>query len=214
MIYGSLDQTANREQLNLFHTKPTPWSSQIWPPEGLTSKSSKMWPSMIFPVAPVPSFTQVGFTAQASRKGWAYSLVTQTELVFLMDLQLFLSWPLLTCPLPNSLDSRPTNFSSNLVIGTIPQEHLDAKTEYVSETLVLPNSGLMALGTAIKRSQKMYDKIQSSASNESYVRSEEFVLNSKGFSGTKNEEASVDAIFQVWKPLEAGKSAWPTTVKQ
>jgi len=42
MIYGSLDQTANREQLNLFHTKPTPWSSQIWPPEGLTSKSSKM----------------------------------------------------------------------------------------------------------------------------------------------------------------------------
>lgn len=124
-----------------------------------------------------------------------------------MDLQLFLSWPLLTCPLPNSLDSRPTNFSSNLVIGTIPQEHLDAKTEYVSETLVFPKSGLMALGTAVKRSQKMYDKIQSSSSNESYVRSEEFVLNSKGFSGTKNEEASVDAIFQVWKPLEAGKSA-------
>ncbi|KAI9620163.1 hypothetical protein KEM48_008282 [Puccinia striiformis f. sp. tritici PST-130] len=83
-----------------------------------------------------------------------------------------------------------------LVIGTIPRELLDAETEYVRETLVSPNSALIALGTVVKRAQKMYEKSQSTASNESYRRSKEFVLNGKGFSGTKNEEASIHLIFQ------------------
>jgi len=216
LIYGALDQTARREQLNSFRIGQT----NILVVTDLAARGIDIpiLENVInydFPSSARAFVHRVGRTARAGRKGWAYSLVTQTELPFLMDLQLFLSRPLLTCPLPVSLlDSGPTDFSSNLVIGTIPRELLDAETEYVRETLISPNSALIALGTVVKRAQKMYEKSQSTASNESYRRSKEFVLNGKGFSGTKNEEASIHAIFQDRKPLAAGKSARPTSVKK
>ncbi|KNZ56903.1 hypothetical protein VP01_228g6 [Puccinia sorghi] len=215
LIYGALDQTARREQLNSFRIGQT----NILVVTDLAARGIDIpiLENVInydFPSSARAFVHRVGRTARAGRKGWAYSLVTQTELPFLMDLQLFLSRPLLTCPLSDSLDSAPTDFSSNLVIGTIPRDLLDAETEYVRETLVSSNSALIALGTVVKRAQKMYEKSQSTASNESYRRSKEFVLNGKGFSGTKNEEASVHAIFQDRKSLDSGKNQLLAKVNQ
>ncbi|PLW41748.1 hypothetical protein PCASD_05698 [Puccinia coronata f. sp. avenae] len=196
LIYGALDQTARREQLNAFRIGQT----NILVVTDLAARGIDIpiLENVInydFPSSARAFVHRVGRTARAGRKGWAYSLVTQSELPFLMDLQLFLSRPLLTCPLADDPDSSQIDFSSSLVIGTIPRELLDAETEYVRETLVSPNSALIALSAVVKRAQKMYEKSQSTASNESYRRSKEFVLNGKGFSGTKTEEASVHLIF-------------------
>ncbi|KAI9620057.1 hypothetical protein KEM48_008332 [Puccinia striiformis f. sp. tritici PST-130] len=198
LIYGALDQIARREQLQAFRLGQT----NIMVVTDLAARGIDIpiLENVInfdFPSSARAFVHRVGRTARAGRKGWAYSLVTQSELPFLMDLQLFLSRPLLTCPLPVNADSSQTDFTSSLVIGTIPRELLDAETEYVRETLVSPNSALIAL--------KMYEKSQSTASNESYRRSKEFVLNGKGFSGTKNEEASIHLIFQNRKQESGGK---------
>ncbi|KNE90219.1 hypothetical protein PSTG_16326 [Puccinia striiformis f. sp. tritici PST-78] len=206
LIYGALDQIARREQLQAFRLGQT----NIMVVTDLAARGIDIpiLENVInfdFPSSARAFVHRVGRTARAGRKGWAYSLVTQSELPFLMDLQLFLSRPLLTCPLPVNADSSQTDFTSSLVIGTIPRELLDAETEYVRETLVSPNSALIALGTVVKRAQKMYEKSQSTASNESYRRSKEFVLNGKGFSGTKNEEASIHLIFQNRKQESGGK---------
>ncbi|KAA1098535.1 ATP-dependent RNA helicase dbp10 [Puccinia graminis f. sp. tritici] len=197
LIYGALDQTARREQLDSFRLGQT----NILVVTDLAARGIDIpiLENVInydFPSSARAFVHRVGRTARAGRKGWAYSLITQSELPFLMDLQLFLSRPLLACPLPANEDPSQTDFSSSLVIGTIPRELLDAETEYVRETLVSPNSALIALATVVKRAQKMYEKSQSTASNESHRRAKEFVLNGKGFSGAKNEEASIHLIFK------------------
>ncbi|OAV95150.1 hypothetical protein PTTG_03841 [Puccinia triticina 1-1 BBBD Race 1] len=196
LIYGALDQTARREQLDSFRLGQT----NILVVTDLAARGIDIpiLENVInydFPSSARAFVHRVGRTARAGRKGWAYSLVTQSELPFLMDLQLFLSRPLLACPTPATEDPSQVDFSSSLVIGTIPRELLDAETEYVRETLVSPNSALIALAGVVKRAQKMYEKSQSTASNESHRRAKEFVLNGKGFSGAKNEEASIHLIF-------------------
>ncbi|KAI8454973.1 P-loop containing nucleoside triphosphate hydrolase protein [Phakopsora pachyrhizi] len=171
-IYGTLDQTARQSQLNAFRSGRT--RILVVTDLGARGIDIPILENVInydFPSSSRAFVHRVGRTARAGRKGWAYSLVTQTELPFLMDLQLFLSRPLVTCPIASHESVHDCNFSSNLVLGTIPRDRLDAETEYVRETLVSPDSSLLALDKVVKRAQKMYEKSQSKASAESYRRS-------------------------------------------
>ncbi|CAH7681298.1 P-loop containing nucleoside triphosphate hydrolase protein [Phakopsora pachyrhizi] len=195
-IYGTLDQTARQSQLNAFRSGRT--RILVVTDLGARGIDIPILENVInydFPSSSRAFVHRVGRTARAGRKGWAYSLVTQTELPFLMDLQLFLSRPLVTCPIASHESVHDCNFSSNLVLGTIPRDRLDAETEYVRETLVSPDSSLLALDKVVKRAQKMYEKSQSKASAESYRRSKALVQAERGLAGTSGEEAAAHLIF-------------------
>ncbi|EGG13117.1 uncharacterized protein MELLADRAFT_32308 [Melampsora larici-populina 98AG31] len=199
-IYGALDQAARRNQLNAFRAGRT----NILVVTDLAARGIDIpiLENVInydFPSSARAFVHRVGRTARAGRKGWAYSLVTQTELPYLMDLQLFLSRPLLTCPLHPEVSQNP-DFSANLVLGTLPRERLDSEAEYVRETLVGPNSSLVALTEVVRRAQKMYIRSQSTASAESYRRSKALVLAGEGLTGTSKEEAATHPIFGAPSP--------------
>jgi hypothetical protein len=55
-----------------------------------------------------------------------------TELPYLLDLQLFLGRPLVSS---KNYTPAPDAFSSSLVLGTMPRETLDANVEYISTSL-------------------------------------------------------------------------------
>lgn len=212
-IYGALDQVARREQLDAFRTGRT----NILVVTDLAARGIDIpiLENVInydFPSSARAFVHRVGRTARAGRKGWAYSLITQSELPFLMDLQLFLSRPLITCPISSNVDASSVNFSTNLVIGTLPRDRLDAEAEYAHEALISPNSSLIALSGVVKRAQKMYEKSQSNASNESYRRAKDFLSSGKGFGGTQNEEASTHLIFKTAQNQKA-KSVTPSNLK-
>lgn len=200
-IYGALDQAARRNQLNAFRAGRT----NILVVTDLAARGIDIpilenVVNYDFPSSARAFVHRVGRTARAGRKGWAYSMVTQTELPFLMDLQLFLSRPLLTCPLSGEA-SKDTDFSANLVLGTLPRERLDSEAEYVRETLVRPNSSLIALTEVVRRAQKMYVKSQSTASAESYRRAKAMVAAGEGLTGTSKEESATHPIFGVQQPI-------------
>ncbi|MBW0517959.1 hypothetical protein O181_057674 [Austropuccinia psidii MF-1] len=196
-IYGSLDQIARRNQLGDFRAGRT----NILVVTDLAARGIDIpiLENVInydFSSSARAFVHRVGRTARAGRQGWAYSLVTRADLPYLLDLQLFLSRPLLACPI--SLNSTQTpDFSSNLIIGSIPRDRLDAENEYVRETLILPNSSLLAISTVVKRAQKMYEKSQSAASTESYRRAKALISSSQLFGEMGCEESTIHLIFQI-----------------
>jgi len=191
-IYGSLDQTNRSMQLADFREGRT----NILVVTDLASRGIDipLLENVInydFPVGSRSFVHRVGRTARAGRRGWAYSLMTNHELPHLLDLELFLTRPLLPSPVPSS-----TSFSSNLVIGTIPRGIIDSELEHIQTVLIDPNTSLIALqGTAI-RGHKMYERSTAKASPESYRRAKELIKTGRGLAGSNLlEETSVHPIF-------------------
>lgn len=189
-IYGAMDQVARLSQLGRFRAGKT--SVMVVTDLAARGIDIPLLPNVInydFPTSARTFVHRVGRTARAGRKGWAYSFVTNSELPHLFDLQLFLGRPLI--PAPTSTD----DFANNLVLGTVPRDRLDLDSDHFRSNILEPSSTLMSLLGVAEKGQKMYEKSQGKASQESYRRTKELISGSKGLAGSEREEDGIHPIF-------------------
>ena len=201
-IYGSLDQAARRNQLNNFRAgRTTIMVVTDLAARGIDIPILSNVVNYDFPVGSRTFVHRVGRTARAGRKGWAYSFVTNSELAHLYDLQLFLGRPLLVAPLaPGSITD--AHYSTNLILGSLPRDRVDLESDHFRTNILEPNSTLVALLGVAEKGQKMYERSQGKASQESYRRAKELTQSAKGLAGSEREEEGVHPIFaEVLGPL-------------
>lgn len=164
-----------------------------------------------FPGSPRVFVHRVGRTARAGRRGWAWSLFTANELPFLCDLQLFLARPLVSTPKIEAghVKSQDTDeidqgldLHGNLVVGTFARDALDNETEYITGSLSHANSAvsvaLPALKQVVGRAQKLYERSQSKASQESYRRAKAMTKDSGtkwALAGSASEDTTVHDVL-------------------
>ena len=196
-IYGNLDQSARTSQLASFRSGTT----QVLVVTDLAARGIDI-PILSnvvnydFPIGSRTFVHRVGRTARAGRKGWAYSFVTNSELAHLYDLQLFLGRPLVVAPIMHSPHNDILDYSNNLILGTVHREKIDMENDHFRSTLLEPSSSLIALLEVMDKSQKMYERSQMKASQESHRRAKELSSSGiKGLAGSEREEEGVHPIF-------------------
>jgi ATP-dependent RNA helicase DDX54/DBP10 len=175
-VYGTLDQTARHIQINNFRngisnilivTDVAARGIDIPILENVINydfvDSSKVF------------IHRVGRAARAGRRGWAYSLVTPEELPYLMDLQLFLSRKLV-CGNNEAIENG-YDYSSDIVIGSIPRELIDDDSEWV-RSRVAADAELTGHQQTAVNGYKLYCRTRPSAAAESYTRAKELLKSS------------------------------------
>lgn len=189
-IYGSMDQSARRSQLGRFRSGKT--SIMVVTDLAARGIDIPLLPNVVnydFPASARTFVHRVGRTARAGRKGWAYSFIINSELAHLFDLQLFLGRPLITAP--TDVD----DYANNLVLGTMPRDRLDLDNDHFRSNMLEDSSTLSALLAVAEKGQKMYERSQTKASQESYRRAKELVSSAKGLAGSEREVEGVHPIF-------------------
>lgn len=196
-IYGSLDQTARKQQMDKFRRGET--SLLVVTDVAARGIDIPVLEHVInydFPTGARIFVHRVGRTARAGRKGWAWSFITNTELPFLLDLQLFLGKPLVT---PKSAERNAQGAADNtnqLILGTIPRDTLDADTEYIATSLREAAPHLVPLKDVVRKGQAMYERSQGKASQESYRRAKSMMKDEEwGLAGSPNELSSTHPVF-------------------
>lgn len=174
-IYGTLDQTARKEQLYRFRAGIA--SVMVVTDIAARGLDIPVLANVInysLPSSPKVFVHRVGRTARAGRKGWAYSIIRDIDLPYLLDLEVFLGRKLML-PLQASkeLDAqRDISYNERLVVGSLPRDLLELQMEHV-ETLLNRDYDLNNLKIVALRGEKLYNKTKGSASKESVKRSKQ-----------------------------------------
>ncbi|GAA96101.1 uncharacterized protein L969DRAFT_48536 [Mixia osmundae IAM 14324] len=196
-IYGSMDQEARRGQLNNFRAgRSNVLVVTDLAARGIDIPILENVVNYDFPAGARNFIHRVGRTARAGRPGWAYSLVTTTELPFLLDLELFLGRPIAACPLKQTSAER-IDYSSQLVLGTLPRDRLDQEVEHLASVLLGPSVTLQTLKNVARKGQRMYEKSQPKASAASHRRAKDMSQLGDGLAGAAKEAASMHPVFRV-----------------
>lgn len=191
-IYGSLDQSARRSQLAAFRAGRT----QLLVVTDLAARGIDI-PILSnvvnydFPAGSRTFVHRVGRTARAGRKGWAYSFVTNSELAYLYDLQLFLGRSLVVAP------QKCDSYSENITLGTLPRDQLDLENDHFKNALLEASPTLQSLLGVAEKGQKMYERSQAKASQESHRRAKELLTGkqNRGLAGSEREVEGIHPIF-------------------
>ncbi|KAI0537663.1 P-loop containing nucleoside triphosphate hydrolase protein [Xylaria digitata] len=176
-VYGSLDQTARKTQVENFRRG----RSNILVVTDVAARGIDI-PLLYnainysFPATPKLYIHRVGRVARAGMRGWAYSLVKDTDVPYLLDLQLFLGQKLV---LGKDGKGAPS-FTSDMVVGAPLRSKVENHTEWLNK-LLTDESDLTVLQRVSDKAEKLYLKTRNSASSQSARRSREVVA-SKGFS--------------------------------
>ncbi|KAI0968959.1 ATP-dependent RNA helicase DBP10 [Xylaria arbuscula] len=176
-VYGSLDQTARKTQVDNFRRG----RSNILVVTDVAARGIDI-PLLFnavnysFPATPKLYIHRVGRVARAGMRGWAYSLVKDTDVPYLLDLQLFLGQKLV---LGKESKGAPS-YTSDMVVGAPLRSKVENYTEWLNK-LLSDNSDVAALQRVSDKAEKLYLKTRNSASSQSARRSRE-VVSSKGFS--------------------------------
>ncbi|KAI1749905.1 ATP-dependent RNA helicase DBP10 [Xylaria castorea] len=176
-VYGSLDQTARKTQVENFRRG----RSNILVVTDVAARGIDI-PLLFntinysFPATPKLYIHRVGRVARAGMRGWAYSLVKDTDVPYLLDLQLFLSQKLV---LGKDGKGAP-NFTTDMIVGAPVRSKVENYTEWLNK-LLSDDSDLTALLRVSEKAEKLYLKTRNSASSQSARRAREVVA-SKGFS--------------------------------
>lgn len=174
-IYGALDQVARTHQMDRFRKGVT--SILVVTDVAARGIDIPVLENVVnydFPQGARVFVHRVGRTARAGRPGWAWSLVMNKELPYLLDLQLFLGRPL-TSEVPAGGD---TVYTENLVLGAFERERIDEEVEYV-RSLDDVNHALPSLRAVMERGHKMYERSKGKASPPSYQRAKEMTKDPK-----------------------------------
>jgi ATP-dependent RNA helicase DDX54/DBP10 len=170
-IYGSLDQSARTFQMDQFRRGLT--SILVVTDVAARGIDIPVLENVVnydFPQGSRVFVHRVGRTARAGRQGWAWSFVTNTELPYLLDLQLFLGRPLKS----DVAEDGDQVYTENMVLGTFERERIDADVEFM-RTLDESDHSLPALREVMKRGQAMYERSKGKASQASYKRAKEMM---------------------------------------
>jgi ATP-dependent RNA helicase DDX54/DBP10 len=132
-----------------------------------------------FPSQPKIFVHRVGRTARAGRKGWSYSLIRDSDVPYLIDLQLFLGKRLLCGRQPGK--ERP-NFAQDVIVGSFIADELEPMVERV-QGLHGKEEDLVDLRAVAGKGEAQYIRTRNSASSQSVRRAKE-LLASRSLSGT------------------------------
>jgi ATP-dependent RNA helicase DDX54/DBP10 len=174
VVYGNLDQTARKEQVEEFRAGLT----RILVVTDVAARGVDM-PHINhvinydFPSQPKIFVHRVGRTARAGRKGWAYSLVRHVDLPYLIDLQMFLGKPLV---LGRSSDN--PNYAEDFVIGSLAPYQLEPSVELVNKQLT-DDEDLVNLLNVADKGERQYQRTRNQASNQSVHRAKEMANDPK-----------------------------------
>ncbi|KAF2164947.1 hypothetical protein M409DRAFT_24849 [Zasmidium cellare ATCC 36951] len=165
-VYGSLDQTARKMQVQDFRSGLT--NILVVTDVAARGLDIPVLANVInydFPSQPKIFVHRVGRTARADKEGWSYSLVTGSDMPYLLDLQLFLSRKLVM----GRGDSESGMFKDAIVVGAMMRDKLE---QYNEETLKLLNedSDLAGMRDVAAKGEKQYLRTRNSASAESVKR--------------------------------------------
>jgi ATP-dependent RNA helicase DDX54/DBP10 len=170
-VYGALDQTARMMQIQAFREGRT----HILVVTDVAARGIDipiLWNviNYDFPSQPKIFVHRVGRTARAGRKGWSYSLVQDTDLPYLIDLQLFLGRRLILGRSAGNVVS----FAEDVVVGALPRDTLSSCCEWVIK-LLEESVDVDTLRTVAGKGEKLYKKTRNSASTESVKRAKESI---------------------------------------
>jgi ATP-dependent RNA helicase DDX54/DBP10 len=173
-VYGNLDQTARKEQVEDFRSGLT----RILVVTDVAARGVDM-PHINhvinydFPSQPKIFVHRVGRTARAGRKGWAYSLCRHVDLPYLIDLQLFLGKPLVV-----GRSSTEPNYAEDFVVGSLAPYQLETSVELVNKQLT-DDEDLVNLLNVAEKGERQYQRTRNQASNQSVHRAKEMVASTK-----------------------------------
>ncbi|KAG5733691.1 ATP-dependent RNA helicase DBP10 [Termitomyces sp. T112] len=170
-IYGSLDQSARTFQMDQFRRGIT--SILVVTDVAARGIDIPVLENVVnydFPQGARVFVHRVGRTARAGRQGWAWSFVTNTELPYLLDLQLFLARPLKH----DVTEDGDGPYIDSLVLGTFERSKIDEDIEYI-RSLEDANHSLPSLRDVMKRGHTLYEKSKGKASPPSYKRAKEMI---------------------------------------
>jgi ATP-dependent RNA helicase DDX54/DBP10 len=169
--YGSLDQTARKIQVEEFRTG----RSNILVVTDVAARGIDI-PVLAnvinydFPPQPKVFVHRVGRTARAGKRGWSFSLITDADAPYLLDLQLFLGRKLV---LGRSIGG-DVSHAKDIVVGSLCRDKLANSIEWVGK-LLGEDSDLSALRTVSIKAEKLYGRTRNAASIESVKRAKEMV---------------------------------------
>lgn len=206
--YGSLDQVARNKQIEDFRSGAT--NILIVTDVAARGIDIPILANVInyhFPPQPKVFVHRVGRTARAGKRGWSYTLVRDTDVPYLLDLQLFLGKKLV---LGGEANSSP-QYSEDVIVGALLRDKLEFLTESVAK-MIGESTDLEALRSVAAKAEKLYIKTRNSASNESVNRAKQIVA-SKSWSQShclfrdelsSKEQALTDMLARVsgFKPQE------------
>jgi ATP-dependent RNA helicase DDX54/DBP10 len=194
-IYGSLDQVARKQQMDRFRRgRASILVVTDVAARGIDIPVLENVVNYDFPTGSRIFVHRVGRTARAGRQGWAWSFVTNTELPYLLDLQLFLGRPLISA---KESTGEMDEYTSSLMLGSLPRDPLDAEVEYINTTLVESAQNLPILKEVTRKGQAMYERSQGKASQESYRRAKEMMKDQNwGLAGSSVEATSIHPRFR------------------
>lgn len=170
-VYGTLDQTARRNQVARFRSGAT----RILVVTDVAARGIDipLLSNVInydFPPQPKIFIHRVGRTARAGRRGWAYSLVRSEDAAYLLDLQLFLGKKL---QLGNTATTT-IDYATDVVVGGLVRDHVERSMEHIAR-LVTDDSELSSLRAVMVKGEKLYQKTKVAASTESVKRARDVV---------------------------------------
>jgi ATP-dependent RNA helicase DDX54/DBP10 len=169
--YGSLDQTARKEQVQNFRSG----ISNILVVTDVAARGIDI-PVLAnvinydFPSQPKIFVHRVGRTARAGQKGWSYSLVRDADVPYLLDLQLFLGRRLVV----GRQYGTQVNFAEDVVVGTLSRDALSRNCEWVGKVLD-DDTDIYGQRQVAGKGEKLYLRTRNSASAESAKRAKEVV---------------------------------------
>ncbi|KAI9847776.1 MAG: ATP-dependent RNA helicase dbp10 [Thelocarpon superellum] len=178
--YGSLDQTARRMQVQNFRSGLT--HVLVVTDVAARGIDIPILANVVnydFPAQPKIFVHRVGRTARAGQQGWSYSLVTEADAPYLLDLQLFLGRRLV-CGDQSDGDER-ASFAQDVVVGGFPRDALERGCEEAFKFLQ-DESDLAVLRSVAGKGEKLYIRTRNAASSESAKRSKT-VVTGRGWEG-------------------------------
>ncbi|KAI1762908.1 ATP-dependent RNA helicase DBP10 [Hypoxylon sp. FL1150] len=170
-VYGSLDQTARKEQVESFRRG----RSNILVVTDVAARGIDI-PILAnvinydFPPQPKVFVHRVGRTARAGQRGWSYSLVRDTDAPYLLDLQLFLGKKLVLGK--EGKDS--ANFAEDMAVGAPIRSKVETNLEWLNK-IMGESEDISALRRVAGKAEKLYLKTRNSASSQSARRARELV---------------------------------------
>ncbi|KAL0095103.1 P-loop containing nucleoside triphosphate hydrolase protein [Phycomyces blakesleeanus] len=175
-VYGSLDQTARNIQITRFRTGIT--NLLVVTDVAARGIDIPILENVInydFSGSSKVFVHRVGRAARAGRRGWAYSLVTSEELPYLVDLELFLTRPLVV----GSSTKKKPDYTTELVIGSLPKDSLNDDISWVFQR-VEEDAGLQGLQKTAINAFGLYNRTKPRAAPESYTRAKK-VMKSEAY---------------------------------
>ncbi|KAF3061152.1 ATP-dependent RNA helicase DBP10 [Daldinia childiae] len=175
-VYGSLDQTARKEQVENFRRG----RSNILVVTDVAARGIDI-PILAnvinydFPPQPKIFVHRVGRTARAGQRGWSYSLVRDMDAPYLLDLQLFLGKKLVL----GKEGKDATNFSEDITVGAPVRSKVETNVEWLNKVLG-ESEDISGLRRVSEKAEKLYLRTRNSASSQSARRAKE-IIKSKGW---------------------------------